>query len=59
MDNTEIKRAFDAFEAEDFVTAKDILKQQIHQHTQEYLANKLGLKNEECEHKEEHEEEEE
>lgn len=45
MDEKEIKGALDAFERDDFVTAKEILSTQIKNTKNDYLKNKLGLVN--------------
>lgn len=45
MDEKAVKDAFDAFENEDFVSAKEKLKDQILQHKNDYLKKKLGMKN--------------
>lgn len=45
MDEKEIKGALDAFERDDFVTAKDILSTQIKNTKNDYLKSKLGLVN--------------
>ena len=38
-----IKDALDKFEADDFISAKEILQQEIHQAKDAYLKNKLEL----------------
>jgi len=43
IDEKEIKAALDAFENDDFITAKEKLKTQIVQAKNDYLKNKLGL----------------
>jgi hypothetical protein len=45
MEETEIKSALDDFENDDFLSAKEKLKTQILKAKNEYLKNKLNLKN--------------
>jgi len=43
VDIEKVRSAFDAFEADDFVSAKEILQQEIHQAKDTFLKDKLGL----------------
>jgi hypothetical protein len=45
MNIESIKKALDHFENDEFVNAKEILQKEIHTHKNEWLKNKLGLKN--------------
>jgi hypothetical protein len=45
MDIETIKKALDHFENDQFVNAKEILKKEIHKHKNEWMKNKLELKN--------------
>ncbi len=45
MDEKEIKNALDAFEKDDFITAKEKLSNQIKTAKNDFLKNKLELKN--------------
>jgi hypothetical protein len=45
MDIESIKKALDHFENDEFVNAKEILKKEIHSHRNEWLKDKLELKN--------------
>lgn len=45
VDKENIKRALDAFESDEYVDAKDILKKEIRTARNEYLGSKLKLKN--------------
>jgi len=40
-----VKSAFDMFEKEDFISAKEIISDQIRKARDAYLKEKLGLKN--------------
>lgn len=44
MDEKEVKDALDAFEKDDFITAKEKLSGQIKQAKNDFLKSKLGLK---------------
>jgi hypothetical protein len=44
MDRDELKKALDYFENDEFVNAKEILQAQIKNSKEEFLKNKLGLK---------------
>lgn len=44
MDTNDVKSALDAFEQDDFITAKDILQKQMHQAKNDFLKAKLELK---------------
>jgi len=39
----EIRKAMDSFETEDYISAKEILQQEIHQAKNTFLRDKLGL----------------
>jgi hypothetical protein len=43
IDEKEVRAALDAFEQDDFITAKEKLKTQIVKAKNEYLKTKLGL----------------
>ena len=43
MDKEKLKSALDSFEAEDFVGARETIRQEIKTAKAEYLANKLGI----------------
>lgn len=45
IDNTEIKKALDNFEEDDFLKSKDIIKAQIKGAVSDYFKDKLELKN--------------
>lgn len=45
MDKEKIKKAMDHFENDEFTKAKDILKKEIHQRKNDWLKDKLDLKN--------------
>ena len=44
IDTNDVKRSLDAFEADDFMGAKDILQKQMHQAKNDFLKAKLELK---------------
>lgn len=44
MDQNDVKQSFDAFEADDFITSKEILQNQIHKAKNDFLKAKLDLK---------------
>jgi hypothetical protein len=46
MDKEKIKKALDHFENDQFVDAKDIISQEIKDHRDKFVQDKLGLKNE-------------
>jgi hypothetical protein len=46
MDTESIKKALDHFENDEFVNAKEILQKEIHSQRNEWLKDKLELKNE-------------
>ncbi|HRR49305.1 MAG TPA: hypothetical protein P5293_05060 [Bacteroidales bacterium] len=43
MDEKDIKKALDSFENDDFISAKEIVKNVVKQAKNEYLKSKLGL----------------
>lgn len=43
IDNEKIKSALDSFENDDFITAKDTLKQELHNAVNDYFKDKLEL----------------
>lgn len=43
VDKEKIKEAIDFFENDDFVSSKEILKEQIKVHKEAYLSESLGL----------------
>jgi Tfp pilus assembly protein PilF len=43
MDEKDVKKALDSFENDDFITAKEVVKDVVKQAKNEYLKNKLGL----------------
>ncbi len=43
MDEKDIKKALDSFESDDFISAKEIVKDVVKQAKNEYLKGKLGL----------------
>lgn len=43
VNKDEIKKALDAFEADDFLTAKDIIKKEVQSHISDYYKEKLEL----------------
>ncbi|HRS26528.1 MAG TPA: hypothetical protein P5140_08320 [Methanofastidiosum sp.] len=45
MDTEKIKKAFDYFEDDDFLSSKELLQQEIKAAKKEYIKKKLGLKN--------------
>jgi len=45
METTEIKKALDSFEGDDFLSSKEILQKQLHQAKNDFLKSKLELKN--------------
>ena len=46
VNGEEIKKAIDSFESDDFVSSKEIIRQQIANARDEYLKTKLQLKGE-------------
>lgn len=46
VDRDKIKEAFDLFQDDDYVTCREILKEQIHNHKVTYVDEKLGLDSE-------------
>ena len=49
VDLEQITKAFDSFEEDDFVTAKEIIKKEINTAKNAFIADKLGLAQEEDE----------
>ena len=45
MDTEAIKKALDHFEQDEFMNAKEILQAEIHNRRNDFLKDKLGLKN--------------
>jgi hypothetical protein len=45
IDNTEIKKALDDFEKDDFLSAKDRIKREVRGAISDYYKDKLELKN--------------
>jgi hypothetical protein len=45
MDTEVIKKAMDHFENDQFMDAKELLQKEIHTRRNEFLKDKLGLKN--------------
>lgn len=46
VDTDKVRDAFNKFEEEDFVSAKEILQQEIHKAKNDFIKTKLGLENE-------------
>jgi len=53
MNKEEVRKAFDSFENDDFVGSREILKKEIGNTVNTYLKDKLGLKGNTEEDKEE------